>query len=96
MYQIIRYPMGIATDMEIDLTKMSITDGCQKQVELQKAGHELLAVIWERKTLAEIKPLLAGLENNPHCAAVTWKKGRRGLIAKRTDGKLFEFDIVKK
>ena len=88
--------MGVPTDMEIDLTKMSITDGCQKQVELHNQGHNLLAVIYERKTYAEIRPLLDKLTENPHCQEVVWKKGRRGLIAKRTDGKLFEFDIVRK
>ena len=96
MYQIIRYPMGIATDTELDLTKMSITDGCKEQDRLHKEGHNILAVIYEREKLAEIRPLLQKIAENPHAVEVTWFSGRRGFVAKRTDGKLFEFHIVKK
>ena len=88
--------MGVSTDMEIDLTKKNTTEAYRKQVELHKQGHNLLAVVYERQTYAEIRPLLDKITENPHCVAVFWKKGRRGFIAKRGDGKLFEFDIIRK
>ena len=94
MYAIIRYPADEKPGQPSPM--VSIDDYCKMDDAQREAYCRDTATVWERETLAEIKDCLKQTSENPHCLSVEWMKGRRAILATRTDGRKFIFAIVRK
>ena len=94
MYAVIRYPADEMPGIPSEI--VSVDNYCKMNKEQREDYCRSTATIWERDTFAEIRDCLKQTSKNPHCQAVEWMKGRRAILATRTDGRKFIFAIIRK